>query len=579
MLETYDNNEIVQQEIRELATEQTRFQAHVKATYIYTIPVKGDDVTLADIEKILNKVNSKGEHVFFDLSSYKANMFLCTIYRDQDYYRIADMVTGIEKVGFASSSAELADILTGGSLPVAHYSVEWDGIENTCKRLNDAAGISTTTTHFGHFGSVDSDYDNPFDSIYPWSERKLCNIDIDEYMALGAGDKITDCVKAWEGDDDFSYTDDNGVWVYTPAFYGRTFINGDKRYFDVTTEATAGNIFYPEMITGRWHGVETNLTIGGSSKACLLPKPGISASGKAMSTYHTEAKNYKASLTDIYTLDASALLMVVEYANLNSQAAVGNGASDVYLQSGIHPKAAVTEDDEIVINGLSAAQLAMVIPGAIVDLGASDGAATVRTVVEEVTTSGSDTTITLADPVTVTTDMFVSIHGLINKADSDIGSKSGYIGTNGKCSAYYRGEVLWGNKFQYILGAYRQKDTAKVWVCPRSEDPDDFDALDTTKHVNTDIVLPASGYIAALGMCEGLSIPPFATATGSGAGSTKPVGDYYYTPAANTANTVLIAGGSAINGASDGLFYGYWNAAASTSNWNFGARPHLKNPS
>lgn len=215
-------------------------------------------ITMAELEVFLNEVNSAGDHVVFNVSAFKAMMFLCTIYLDQTnkFCRIADQVTGIEKKTFYKGSDTLSAILNGISTSGKHYTFVWNKTQAKGTRLNDAANITTDTTHFGHFGSVDANYDNPFDNIYPWSGRKLCNIDIDLYRGLTTGDGITDCVTYWEGDDGFSYDDEYGVWVYTPAFFGRTFEAGNDRYFDVTDELTQGNISYPAMITGRWHGVK-----------------------------------------------------------------------------------------------------------------------------------------------------------------------------------------------------------------------------------------------------------------------------------------------------------------------------------
>ena len=472
-----------------------------------------------------------------------------------------------------------ASLYVSASQTPKHYTMRWDKIAAKGVRLNDAAGITTTTTNFGHFGSVNANYNNPFDSIYPWSGRKLCNIDIDAYMALASSNKITDCVTAWEGDTSFSYTDPYGVWVYTPEFWGKSWDDGTYRYFDVTDMENVSYVHYPEMITGRWHGVEHTLTINGASKVCFLPTVGINASNKPMSTYHAEAKNYGGTLTDIYTLDASTLLMVVEFASLNSQTAVGNGVSNLYRQS----SDMFTSASSGAVVYVTKANAGAVIPGAIFDIGTSNGGIQIgRYYVVSTATNSSDSTIldvTLNESVTVTIANMWSVHGLINVSDEEIGSKSGYIGTNGQHNAYYRGEVLWANKWQYILGAYRQTGTGKIWICPADLDPDDYDALNTSAHEDTGILLPASasGYIQTLAMRDELAVPAFAAAIGGNA--TNPVGDYLYTPAVAAGNTVLLVGGSAGYYSYAGVFSGGWDTGAGSSDWSCSARPHLKNPS
>lgn len=526
--------------------------------------------TMGDIVSTLNTVNTAGDHVIFDVSALNAGMYLCTIYLGNGYYRIYDLVTGFEGTGFFTSTDLLADIIKSGSSSTgAHYTVKWDGVNAACTRLNDAASITTTTTNFKHSGSVNANYDNPFDSIYPWSGRKLCNIDIDLYRGLTSSDSIEDCVTYWEDDAGFSYSDQYGVWVYTPAFFGRTYMIGTDRYFDVTDENLQNNISYPAMITGRWHGCDVTLTIDGASKHCNLPTLGISLANVSVANQHTYAKNYGATLTDIYTVDASALLFIVEYANMDCQTAIGNGVSDLY-QQGLRLSADVTNSNTITLTATNA----KVIVGAIIDIGASNGG---NDIARTYVTAVSGATVTLADAVTATTAHYVSVHGLINVADEDIGSKSGYIGTNGRSNAYYRGEVLWGNKWQYILGAYRQTGTGAIWVCDKDHDPDDYDALNTSVHTNTGLVLPtSSNYIKSLGITDGLCAAPFCTVVGGS--SSNPVGDYCYVPALTTGNTMLLLGGASHNGTNAGLFSGSWSNASGSSGWGYSSRPHLKTP-
>ena len=546
------------------------------------IKITDATTTMGDIQNTLGNVNGVGDHIVFDVSALNVGMYLATVYLNSGYYRISDMVTGFEGTGFYSTTDLLTDIIKSGSTSSGkHYTMVWDMVNSQGTRLNDAASITTTTTNFGHFGSVNANYDNPFDSIYPWSGRKLCNIDIPTYRALTSADDITACVTAWQDDVNFNWDDQYGVWVYTPPFYGRSYILGNNRYFDVTDENLQNNIYYPAMITGRWLGVAVTLSIDGTNKTCNLPVQGLPINNLSGTTQHTYAKNYGATLGNIYTLDASTLLFIVEYASMNSQGKIGSGVSDVYRQSSDKIAEAATSSTVIKV---AKANASAVIPGAQMDIGTANGGKEVGSyIVISTETDSSDSTlldVTLDSATTVTTDNFWSIHGIANAKDEDIVATSGYIGTDTKCNAYYRGEVLYGNRFQYILGAYRQNSTNKIWICPSNLDPDDYDALNTSVHTDTGLTLPASSnYIISLGMCDGLSAPPFCTAAGSSGNATNPVGDYCYIPESATTNTVLRVGGSASYGARDGLFYGIWSSAASYSYWTCGSRPLLKNPS
>ena len=543
-------------------------------TLLKVIKITDATTTMGDIQVMLDTINTNGDHVVFDVASLNAGMYLCTIYMGSGYYRIADMVTGFVGTGFWHSSDLLKDVIASGATTSGkHYTVQWDMVNAQGTRLNDASSITTTTTNFGHFGSVNQNYNNPFDSIYPWSERKLCNIDIDTYMGLTEGDSITDCVVAWEGDVNFSYSHQYGVWVYTPAFFGRTYTLGNYRYFDVTEENLQNNIAYKESIRGRYLGCDVTLTIGGSSKHCNLPTLGMPMANIAISTQHTYAKNYGGMLTDIYAVDASTLLFVVEYANMNAQASIGNGVSDMY-QTGLKLASNVTNSDTITLT----ASNAKIVVGTIIDIGTSGESENVaRTYV----TAVNGATLTLDHAVTATTDHVVAIHGRANIADSDIGSKSGYIGTNGRADAYYRGEVMYGNKFHYILGVYRQTGTGHIWICDE-DTTNDYDALNTSVHHDTGIVLPSQASANTEGWIKTLAIPDslsaFGFPTAFGGSNTAPIGDYGWVPALSTGNTILRLGSDASAGAACGPWSGYWYNAAGNSWWSSGSVALLKNP-
>lgn len=536
------------------------------------VKITDSGITMGEINTMLTAINTAGDHVFFDVSALGTGMYLCTIFCGVGYFRINDLVTGFSATGTWIDSDLLVDKVGQSASGGKHYTVRWDKTNAQMMRLNDAANITTVTTNFGHFGSVNPNYSNPFDDIYPWNGRKLCNISIATYQGLQSGDDITDCVTAWEGDANFSYDDPDGVWVYTPPFYGRSFEIGNYRFFDVTEEPLEDNVYYPAMITGRWHGVD--VVVSGTHRN--IPTLGQPLANVSVANQHTYAKNYGAKLVDVYELDASTLLFLVEYATWNIQNAIGRGCDSVYVQASLHPDSAVTNGTQLTITGLTAAQLGNFVVGATIDFGTSDGGnQTARRAITEVSTSGSVTTITVDSAVTITTSTFVSIHGIINVADTEIGSHSGYIGTNSRCNAYYRGEVLFANRWQYILGAYRHTGDGNIWLCDK-DTTDDYDALNTTVHTDTGIALTqTSGYIKTLAPCAGLCAPIFVTEIGGN--NQNPVGDYCYVPALTTGNTILLVGGGAANGVAAG-FYAAWDNASSRSYWSSGSRPSLKHP-
>ena len=106
---------------------------------------------------------------------------------------------------------------------------------------------------------------------------------------------------------------------------------------------------------------------------------------------------------------------------------------------------------------------------------------------------------------------------------------------------------------------------------------DAYDALNTAIHTDTGIALTATaGFVKTLGLSNGLALAPLCTVVGGD--SAKPVGDYYYVPALETANTVLLLGDNCSDGASDGRFCGYWRYSAADGSWSLSALPLLKSP-
>lgn len=499
------------------------------------------------------------------------------IYEKQTWEN-GDVITA-EKLNHMEDGIKGVSVAVNDASGASFYGAKWNKTTHKLTRTGLAAAIPTDTTNFKHSGSVNENYANPFDGIFPWSDCRLCNIDLDAYLALTENDNIKDCVVAWEGDADFSYQHENGVWKYRPEFYGRSFEDNKDVHYQISAVPVEGWVHYPEVIVGRKRGSAVTRTIDGAEKTILLPVLGMPVKRVAMSTEHTYAKNGGMTLDSIHSIDGSALMFIIEYADINSDA-IGLGVTSLYRENEDHFAAAATDSD--VVKVVKADASANCIAGAIFDIGTAKGGVQVGSYyIVSVADDATDSTlldVTLNEAVTVTTEHFWSIHGLINVADEAIGSKSGYIGTNGKCDCYYRGEVLWGNMFNYVLGAYHEKTTNHVWVAPDEESADARNAIDKAVDIDTGVVLSAeNGYIGALGFAPaalGLAATGFCTAVGGS--STNPVGDYHYVAVGS--DTVLIVGGHAYSGTYGGLFSWYWNSSASSASWYISARPRLKNP-
>lgn len=462
------------------------------------------------------------------------------------------------------------------------YTIRWDKINSQCVRMDDAAGITTTVTNFKHSGSVNASYSNPFDSIYPWSGRKLCKVDRAAYALLPAGSDIRKAVTLWEGDVGFTL-DGTGDFdgVYTPPFYAKAVEDATYWYVTVSGSPFEGGKYFEATIGGRYLG-----SMDGASKITSIAN-GIPLRNTRMDTMHTNLTGQELTCDDVFTWCADTLLMAVEFATLNSQTALGNGVDSLYRQSaetiGENASSGAT------LLKLPNAFVADCAPGAIIGIGTTNGAEDVAITrfVSSANLDGEDPlydthkgVTVLALTANVTTSHFVYVHGMYNAPDTDIGSMSGYLGTNGKSNAYYRGRVAHANFWRYCLGAYRQTGTGAIWVANSREEAAAADALNTGVHRDTGKVLPeTSNYIASLHLDNLLPFAPFTATTGGSGGSDNPVGDYTYVPTLATGNTILLLGGTAdYSGVFDGRFYGDWTLAASSSSGYIGVLPYLKTP-
>lgn len=488
-----------------------------------------------------------------------------------------DSVVSAEKTW---SSARVSQVLAQSGA-TKKYGFLWDKVNAKGTRLWDAAGITTDTTNFGHFGTVNPKCDNPFDSIYPWSERRVCNYDMRVLKTIVAdGYDVLDAVTAWEGEDAFSYdpAEGLGVGVYTPEFWYTAYDTAEGRVFGVSGAPIDGWYYSEPIIAGRWLGVVEQLD-GVSVLGCRV---GIPTSDVAVGTLHTYAENAGMTVDDIYSWDAETMLQIVEYANMNTQNATGYGVSSLYRQNEADLiQEAATESTVIKV---VAANAAYAIPGAIMDIGTTSGGYQVaRRYVVSTAADETDETllcVTLDAPVTVTTANYWSIHGLINVADAEIGSQSGYIGTNGRCNAYYRGRVTAGNKFYYVLGAFQEGQTNHIWRTKSRYDAETIVALDTSTCIDTGCVLPwgegdiaNAGYIGTLDLADGISAFPLCSVLGGN--SSNPVGDYT-SISAKGSNHVCAVGGGAAHDASTGRFCAYWYYSRGSAHWNLSASPSSK---
>lgn len=497
------------------------------------------------------------------------------------YVRTYDLITIVSNVSSVTVNTSPSTLATAAQLKAVSdkvdaisrggkiYGFRWDKTNAQGARLFDAAAITTDVTNFCYRGSV-ATLSNPFDSLYPFSEFKQCNVNLTTYGSLVAGQDIRDAIVAWYGDNDFKDDGTNGfVGAYRPEYWFTAYEDDGCRVFAVSSTEMPGWAHSKPYIRGFGHCVDA----GSSKVTCNSGNP---LTNTALSTIHTYAKNSGFTIEDIYTYSAELTAMIVEYATMNMQTAIGQGCDSLYRESESDiPLIGETDATRVI---LPAAAAAYCVPGATMDFGATKGAVVLanrRICTGYEVYSGNADYIDVSftgGALTTTTSMYVSFHGCSN--GSSIGNASGFVGTAGKCNSFYRGASFFGNKWRYVLGIYRQTGTQHVWICPLDDDPDDYDALDTSKHVDTGLTLALTeGWVKRLGIIPGLGAVPVCLEVGGN--SSNPVGDYHYINT-SAGNTILFAGADAINGGRVGPFSGAWDSSASNSIWGSAASPVLK---
>lgn len=149
---------------------------------------------------------------------------------------------------------------------------------------------------------------SPFDSYAPWNGMEEYNI-------------VNNAVSYKKGQSGFSRTSNDTV-VYIPEFYYKITESGGKRYFYVADKAATGFTKHPG--SGKYVG-RYNTGASYVSKSGLSPLVNIS---RATARTGSKNKGSKWGQYDYASWCAVWLLYLVEFADWNSQTAIGRGNVD-----------------------------------------------------------------------------------------------------------------------------------------------------------------------------------------------------------------------------------------------------------
>lgn len=459
---------------------------------------------------------------------------------------------------------------------VKEYGVRWNGTASTmCDRLGDAVGLVANA----HRGTTDY-VQNDFDSKYPWSDIKTCNIDADGN------------VLAYLGEPSFARDGTNGdVMVEIPKFYYKRVKTGIVEEIWICGTKLPGYELHPLFIdNGKEVSKVFHSAYNASSyidetdnKVKLQSITGVQPRVRTTrANFRTYARNKGAiwGIEDISCVNALQLLYLVEYANTNSQFALGSGADSLSYTANHKAIEETTSENTITIAATykSAYKLGQRIEiGS--TLGTNNKAITPRTITSIVTDDeASATTITFdGDPITISVGNMMWNVAPLNGSCDALNGKSGWLAgennyTDGTADVNYRGIEGFHAKLYRFIDGVNVKDGIIYYANNITEYTDGVYA-GKYKAVGYS-TSESNGWVSAFGYDEKTPWVMFPSAT-SGSPSTF-VPDYYYHQ--SSGECPLMFGGFWSNSVRSGVFYFSIDGSFSYSPLHCGAHLIVKKP-
>ena len=425
---------------------------------------------------------------------------------------------------------------------ISSSSTAWERIENN-------KGLEANATLNGELKGK-----NDFDTLYPWSGIKSYNYD-----------RANDTITAWYGEAGYRSDGSNGdVLTYIPAFWYKRVQEGGYEYIYISAINPNDNTYTKSeaFSIARYETyVENNVAY---SKSGVVPKVSTN-----INTFRniTKGTSSKYCLMD-YRYFALQLLYLVEYADYNSQAKLGNGFTHLRYAS---DKALVAETgtNRIIVSETVGNQF---IVGQQISIGTSLGAhnkVTDRTITKKEAYSQDDITGTAIyfDGAVADIEVDNIVYNSAQKTGStdSLGMKSGTPGVAKTTGVIYRGvENIFGNTWTWVDGINIKNNEVFVCYDPAEYQSSKFDA----PYESVGTMAASSGWVKTLG-CED-EHPLIAYPKEINGGSNTYISDHYYTNSG--ADSALFVGGSWIYTPDAGLWYWGTDNAPSNASISFGAR-------
>jgi len=301
---------------------------------------------------VKNPFTHKADNIGARLMRIPANAVWGTVTAEVGGGAIAGATVAVKSGGttIASTTTAADGTYIINNIPVGTYTVKFtaenylsavttDVIVNDATQVNKTlapetgigaswrVGSGTALTRLaGAVGKTVEPEQNDFDSLYPWSGIKLCNV----------ADNGT--VKAHYGDAGFVTNGDNGqVMVEIPKFYYRHIYDGGEHEFFVTDQPAPGFKLHPAFKRGA--DEKNYIYVGAYEAGEAAEAAGIvltSVSGVAPVVNQTRAQFRSTAQTrgtgwsqiDAQTWSAIQMLYLIEYADTNCQTKIGAGRTN-----------------------------------------------------------------------------------------------------------------------------------------------------------------------------------------------------------------------------------------------------------
>lgn len=418
----------------------------------------------------------------------------------------------------------------------------------SCTRIYDAVGMVANATKDG------STVQNDFDNIKPWGGK-------DGMVRVNYND--TDGIVARYGDSNYSDNYSDGeVLVYTPTHWVNHLypIKKSDGYYEqwcVADFEITGFVKIDEYLGGAYEMSEDDNGVHSRTNTIPLTNTKMTdllAKAKAKGTNWT--------LMDWRRHDLQ-ILYIVEYANLNSQAMLGNGVT-------------FAGTAKILVNGTSTNEIiidSQIPTGRVITVGSgwwNGNIAQKRRILSQTEYSANGVTgykIKIdGEPITFTTSNLVWYYLAVSGYNDSLGMKSGCLLNDEKHAVNYRGyENLFSNIFELDPSKNIKNDQAYQCYDFNSYQLDKFDE----NYKKLGYVCPNDeGFITQMGYDQNHKLVslPIRLQGNNYIG----YADYYF--GKNQGNRVALFGDCFNSRTNAGLFYWDFNHASSDSHWRLGAR-------